>query len=70
MRSVRTRLSSLLQFLLLASVTEVEGGCLYQPDESGHVTVPDGVASIEGGAFWGCTSLASVDLPDSLASIG
>jgi len=70
MRSVRTRLSSLLQFLLLASVTEVEGGCLYPPDESGHVTVPDGLASIGSYAFDGCTALVSIDLPDSLASIG
>ena len=42
-----------LLFLLLSS-PGVLGGCLYEPDENGHVTVPEGVTSLGNNAFKIC----------------
>ena len=46
------------------------GGCLYEPDRNGHVTVPNGVERVEDGAFRSCTALVSITLPDNLISLG
>ena len=61
-------MSGRLLFLLLNSPSAL-GGCLYVPDATGHVTVPDGVTSLDNYAFNGC-DLVSVALPVSLTSIG
>ena len=45
-------------------------GCLYEPDSSGHVTIPNSVTGIGHFAFSGCSSLTSVDIPNSVTSIG
>ena len=52
-------MSGRLVFLLLSS-PGVLGGCFYEPDANGHVTVPDGVEQLENAAFEGCSALVSI----------
>lgn len=48
----------------------VHGGCLYTPDASGAVVLPDTATSIPDRAFFGCTSLSSINMSNSVTSIG
>ena len=46
------------------------GGCLYEPNANGLVTLPKTLTSLKDYAFYGCTSMKSVELPSSLVEIG
>jgi hypothetical protein len=41
-----------------------------EPDENGHVLIPDGTIEIPEKAFYGCNTLVSIDIPNSVKCIG
>ena len=62
-------------FILEMQETEpfvILNGCLFKAgtENSGVITIPDGVKEISTLAFCGCTDITSVVLPDSLKEIG
>eukprot|EP00039_Didymoeca_costata_P004030 m.71038 g.71038 ORF g.71038 m.71038 type:complete len:225 (+) comp12196_c0_seq4:140-814(+) len=48
----------------------VHAECFIEPDEHGHVIVPNGTTHLQDSAFNECFQLKSVDLPGTLVSLG
>lgn len=57
-------------FVLIVSPLQCSAACAIEPDDVGHVSVPEGTTSISDSAYMECTSLVSISLPSSLTQIG
>eukprot|EP00035_Acanthoeca_spectabilis_P007302 m.134913 g.134913 ORF g.134913 m.134913 type:complete len:691 (+) comp13890_c0_seq3:34-2106(+) len=60
---------AVLVLLAMSTATPASAACLFPPDGSGHVSVPDTTTSIGHRAFYRCTSLVTITLSDSVSLI-
>ena len=60
----------IILLLLSQSACVCMAGCAIEPDNNGHVTIPNRWREIRFGAFEGCSALQSVTIGDSVTSIG
>ena len=56
--------------VLALQLAGARAGCDIEPDENGHVTIPEGTTAIADHAFRDCLSITSITWPSTLTSIG
>eukprot|EP00039_Didymoeca_costata_P020248 m.340594 g.340594 ORF g.340594 m.340594 type:complete len:278 (+) comp19402_c0_seq1:268-1101(+) len=58
-----------LLLVLTCVFNSVYGECWIQPDENGHVDIPENFTEIPDRAFYKCTLLVSINIPHSVTTI-